>query len=81
VYNQFRRDVAMQIKSNLQAILEERGLSVLKVSKDIGYRYESVRQLCNDENKTYPRELLTKLCAYLNVTPGEILIIEKEQSE
>jgi DNA-binding Xre family transcriptional regulator len=71
----------VKIKSNLQAILDENGLSVLKVSKDIGYRYESVRQLYNDENKTYPRELLTKLCAYLNVTPGELLILDKEDPD
>lgn len=69
------------IKSNLQAILDEKELSVLKVAKDIDYRYETVRQMYNDENKTYPRELLTKLCLYLKVTPGELLIIEKEQSE
>lgn len=71
----------MKIKSNLQPILDERGISVLKMSKDIEYRYESVRQIYNNENKTYPRELLTKICVYLNITPGELLIIEKEQSE
>ncbi|HZH61763.1 MAG TPA: helix-turn-helix transcriptional regulator [Metabacillus sp.] len=71
----------IKVKSNLQSILDERGLSVLKVSKDIGYRYESVRQLYNDESKTFPRELLSKLCRYLSVTPGEILVIEKEQTD
>lgn len=71
----------MKIKSNLQAILDEKGLSVLKVSKDIEYRYESVRQLYNDENKTYPRELLSKLCTYLKVTPGELLILEKDDPD
>lgn len=73
----------VKVRSNLQAILDERGISVLKASKDIGYRYESVRQMYNDENKTYPRELLSKLCTYLDVTPGELLITttEKEQSE
>jgi putative transcriptional regulator len=71
----------VKVKSNLQSIIDEKGLSVLKVSKDIGYRYESVRQMYNDDNKVYPRELLTKLCAYLNVTPGDLLLLEKEQSE
>jgi DNA-binding Xre family transcriptional regulator len=71
----------MSVKSNLQAILDERGISVLKLSKDIDYRYESVRQMYNDENKTYPRELLTRICKYLNVTPGELLIVEKENPD
>jgi putative transcriptional regulator len=71
----------VKVKSNLQVILDEKGLSVLKVSKDIGYRYESVRQLYNDDNKAYPRELLSKLCTYLNVTPGELLILEIEDPD
>lgn len=73
----------VRVKSNLQAILDERGISVLKLSKEIDYRYESVRQLYNDENKVYPRELLSKICTYLNVTPGEIIITitEEEQSD
>jgi DNA-binding Xre family transcriptional regulator len=69
------------INSNLKQILDERKLSIRQVARDIDYRFDSVRQLYNNENKNYPRELLTKLCTYLNVTPGEILIIEKEQSE
>lgn len=71
----------MTIKSNLHSILDEREISVLKLSKDIEYRYESVRQLYNDENKTYPRELLNKICAYLEITPGELLTFEKEDPD
>lgn len=69
------------VNSNLKKILDERKLSIRQVARDIDYRFDSVRQLYNNENKTYPRELLAKLCTYLNVTPGEILIIGKEQSE
>lgn len=66
------------INSNLKQILDQRGLSIRQVARDIDYRFDSVRQLYNNENKTYPRELLAKLCAYLNVSPGELLILEKE---
>lgn len=71
------------VKSNLKQILDDRGLSIRRVANDIDYRFESVRQLYNDENKNFPRELLTKLCVYLNIKPGELLILanEKEQSE
>jgi DNA-binding Xre family transcriptional regulator len=64
--------------SNLKQILDERELSIRQVARDIDYRFDSVRQLYNNENKTYPRELLTKLCNYLKVTPGDLLILEKE---
>lgn len=66
------------VKSNLKQLLDERELSIRQVAKDIEYRLESVRQLYNDEVERYPRELLTKLCSYLNVTPGEILVYEAE---
>jgi DNA-binding Xre family transcriptional regulator len=69
------------VKSNLKQILDERELSIRQVARDIDHRLESVRQLYNDELERYPRELLTKLCTYLNVTPGDLLILEKEQSE
>lgn len=69
------------VKSNLKKILDEKGLSIRQVARDIDHRLESVRQLYNDELERYPRELLTKLCTYLSVTPGDLLILEKEQSE
>lgn len=63
------------VNSNLKQILDERGLSIRQVARDIEYRLESVRQLYNNETERYPRELLTKLCEYLKVTPGDILSI------
>lgn len=64
------------VKSNLKEILDERQISIRQVSRDIDYRLESVRSLYNDETERFPRELLCKLCAYLDVTPGEILILD-----
>lgn len=69
------------VKSNLKQILDQRELSIRQVARDIEYRFDSVRQLYNDENKNYPRELLSKLCTYLNVTPGDILILENDVNE
>lgn len=66
----------MLVKSNLKKLLDERELSIRQVARDIEYRLESVRQLYHDELERYPRELLSKLCVYLNVTPGEIIIYE-----
>lgn len=69
------------IKSNLKPLADAAGLSVLRISKEIDYRYESVRQMYNNTLEHYPRELLQKLCEYLNATPGELLVIEKEPAE
>lgn len=69
------------VKSNLKQILDNRNLTIRQVSRDIDHRLESVRQLYNDELERYPRELLTKLCTYLEITPGELLILEKEKGD
>jgi DNA-binding Xre family transcriptional regulator len=71
----------MVVRSNLKNLLDDRGVSIRQVSRDIEYRFDSVRQMYNDENKTYPRELITKLCKYLDVTPGELIILDKEDPD
>ncbi|MDQ6418672.1 helix-turn-helix domain-containing protein [Paenibacillus sp. LHD-117] len=73
----------MRIRSNLKAIADQQGLSALQLSKDIEYRYESVRTMYNDTAKHYPGELLLRLCLKLNVKPGELLILDdkKEPTE
>jgi putative transcriptional regulator len=70
-----------EIKSNLKAILDERGLTIRQVSRDIDYRFDSVRQLYNDETKNFPRELLKRLCDYLDVDPGDLIKYEKEPTD
>lgn len=68
----------MKVRSNLKTIVDSKSLSIREIARDIDYRFESVRQLYNNEMERVPLELLTKLCAYLQVTPGEILILESE---
>lgn len=68
----------MAIRSNLKALTDARGVSIRQLAQDIGYRFESVRQLYNDEMERYPRDLLAKLCAYFGVTAAEILTLVDE---
>jgi DNA-binding Xre family transcriptional regulator len=68
----------MYIRSNLKALTDARGASIRQVALDIDYRFESVRQMYNDEMERYPRELLAKLCAYFNVTPAELLTLSAD---
>jgi len=68
------------IRSNLKPILDERELSIRQVSRDLDYGFETVRKLYNDEMERYPRDLLTKLCDYLEVGIEQLLVYE-EQSE
>jgi DNA-binding Xre family transcriptional regulator len=70
---------SMRVKSNLKAIADNKGLNPLQLSKKIDYRYESVRVMYNDTAKHYPNELLLLLCKELEVTPGDLLILDKEE--
>ena len=63
----------MDLHSNLKAILDERELSVRQVSKDIPYRFGTVLQMYHDEMKHYPKDLISKLCEYLNVGIDDLL--------
>jgi len=71
--------LCLPVKSNLKAILDKNGVSIRQVSRDIEYRFESVRQLYNDEMERYPKDLLYKLAIYLDIPINELLIIEKEE--
>lgn len=66
----------MIIRSNLRTLAEARDVSIRKIAQDIDYRFESVRQMYNDEMERYPRDLLTKLCVYFGVTAAELLTLE-----
>ncbi|MFB0635296.1 helix-turn-helix domain-containing protein [Bacillus rugosus] len=65
------------IKSNLKTILDERKISIRKLSRDIDHEYPTVRKLYHDKMERYPRELLDKVCTYLNIELEELLIFEK----
>ncbi|MGG4217570.1 hypothetical protein CPY53_04060 [Paenibacillus polymyxa] len=65
----------MLIHSNLKAIADARGIKVRQIARDIDYRFESVRTMYNDEMERYPRDLLAKLCSYLDVGIDELLTL------
>ncbi|AHM66879.1 hypothetical protein PPSQR21_032400 [Paenibacillus polymyxa SQR-21] len=65
----------MLIYSNLKTIADARSLTVRQIARDIDYRFESVRTMYNDEMERYPRDLLAKLCSYLDVGIDELLTL------
>lgn len=67
------------IQSDLKTILDQRGLSIRQVSRDINYRFDSVRQMYNDEIERYPRDLISKLCNYLNIETSDLLKLKDKE--
>lgn len=69
------------VKSKLKEILDARELSIRKVSGDLGYRFETVRRMYNNDMKHYPQDLIDKLCAYLDIRIGELLEYQKDAGD
>ncbi|KXZ22351.1 helix-turn-helix transcriptional regulator [Bacillus nakamurai] len=67
------------IKSNLKPILDERKISIRQLSNDIDHGFATVRKLYHDEMERYPRDLLDKICTYLNIELHELLIYKRDQ--
>ena len=67
----------MQVNSTLKKILDERNLSIRKVASDTGIAFESVRRIYNNDTERFPRDVLAKLCAYLDVGIADLLELEK----
>lgn len=67
------------IRCKLKGILDERGESIRSVAKGIDYRFESVRTLYNNTAPYYHRDLLDRLCTYLEIEIGELLENVKEE--
>ncbi|CAI6276557.1 helix-turn-helix transcriptional regulator [Bacillus subtilis] len=68
------------IKSNLKPLLDERKISIRQLSREINHEYPTVRKLYRDEMERYPRELLDKVCTYLNIELHELLIFQKNHN-
>ncbi len=67
--------VKQLIQSNLKELLHARRLTIREFSRMIDYRFESVRQLYNNESKQVPLALVERVCLELRITPGELFTV------
>ncbi|MEK5023803.1 MULTISPECIES: helix-turn-helix domain-containing protein [Paenibacillus] len=65
----------------LDTILKERGISVLKLSKEIGHRRTTITELMHNNNmdkKKISAELIMKLCLYFDVSPNDLFEVRRK---
>jgi len=67
-----------RVRSNLKLMADSRGIKIRQLARDIDYRFETVRQMYNDDSKQFPRDLLDKLCDYFDCDINELLILVEE---
>ncbi|MDO7786920.1 helix-turn-helix domain-containing protein [Desulforamulus aquiferis] len=68
--------MVMQMRSVFKPIIDDRGLSVSQVAKEIDYSEDILRQLYEDEMDCYPRDLLAKLCVYFGMPLSDLFTLE-----
>ncbi|ODG93755.1 hypothetical protein BED47_00880 [Gottfriedia luciferensis] len=65
--------MSLRVKSNLKSILDQKGISIRKLSEDSGIPFETLRRLYNDDTKQYQRDTIGRVCEVLNVGISDLL--------
>lgn len=63
----------------IDEILQERGISKNKVCKDLDIPRPNFNRYCRGEFQRIDTGLLSKLCWYLNITPGELIVYRRPE--
>lgn len=65
-------DQEHQIRCNLDRLLEERNLSLVELSQQVGVSVANLSVLKNNRARAVRFSTLTALCQVLNCTPGDL---------
>lgn len=66
-----------RIEMRIDALLAERGISKNRICKDLDIPRPNFNRYCRNDFQRIDTGLLCKLCAYLNVTVGELIVYKK----
>ncbi|HET7579782.1 MAG TPA: helix-turn-helix transcriptional regulator [Bacillales bacterium] len=65
------------IQCHLQQLLDDRGISQNEIARETETRVATIHQLCHNESKRIPREVIEKIADKLEIDDiNEILTIE-----
>lgn len=60
---------------NRKAKAEGRRIRLRELAKKLDLSYYTLNELAHDRLEHYPRDVLAKLCAYLDCTVGQLLVL------
>ncbi len=69
------------LQFRLNALLEERGISKNKICKDLDIPRTNLNRYCRNDFQRIDAALVCKLCWYLDVEIGELIVYQKEEIE
>jgi putative transcriptional regulator len=72
------------VKNRFMVLLAEKArrdgvarIPVKHAAKDMGVSYNTLRAIGEDTIQEYPKDVLAKLCLYLNCQVGDLLVLEE----
>lgn len=71
-------DQEHQIRCNLDRLLEERNLSLVELSQQVGVSVANLSVLKNNRARAVRFSTLTALCQVLNCTPGDLFTYDSQ---
>lgn len=69
------------LRFQLNEILKERGLSKNKICKDLDIPRTNLNRYCRNDFQRIDAGLVCKLCWYLDVEIGELIVYQKVEGE
>ena len=69
------------LQFRLNALLEERGISKNKICKELDIPRTNLNRYCRNDFQRIDAALVCKLCWYLDVEIGELIVYQKEEIE
>jgi putative transcriptional regulator len=66
------------ISCRLSTLLGTRRIKVSEVCRATGIARATLDRYYNDKVKSFDREVLGKLCQYLQVSPGDLLVVVEQ---
>jgi putative transcriptional regulator len=67
------------IVSQLDELLFRRNLSQRKVARGTGLSINTIRGVYNNDSKRIDYDTIDKICEFLDITVGELLVYKKEE--
>lgn len=69
------------IENRLKVILAEKRLKIKNVVENTGLSRNTVSNIVNKPHCNISNETLDRLCCYLEITPGDLLLYKKEKKQ
>ncbi len=66
---------------NLKPLLKEKGITQRELAERIKYRKSGLSEFANNKLEHYPKVLLEGIMNELNVSIGELFVVEEESKE